>query len=76
MRKMGNFYNHLARGARFTPDGEGRKLTLSYFGPIMRGFTPILGQCNENIALGHRSDVQMSSLISPLKGIVNAFLNG
>ena len=35
-----------------------------------------LGQSKENFALGHRADGHMSALISPLKGIINAFFNG
>ena len=42
----------------------------------MRGTLPLLGQCNVNIVLGHRKRQHMRLLISPLKGIVNAFLNG
>ena len=35
-----------------------------------------LEQCKVNIVLGHRSCEHMHSLISSLKGIINAFLNG
>ena len=36
----------------------------------------ILGQCKENIVLGHRERGLMRSLISPLQGIINALFNG
>ena len=38
--------------------------------------TSHLGQCNVSIVLGHRKREVMRLLISPLKSIVNAFLNG
>ena len=36
----------------------------------------VLGQSKVDFALGHRSRQHMRSLNSPLKSIVNAFLNG
>ena len=45
-------------------------------GSLFVEFHSFLEQCKENIVLGHRSCEHMHSLISSLKGIINAFLNG
>ena len=42
----------------------------------MRGVAPFLGQCDVIIVLGHRARGLMRALISPLKDIINVFLNG
>ena len=68
------------------PDGinryaVGRNLSVVLLGGLFRGHCPhpqgdFLAQCNVNIVLGHRKRQHMRLLISPLKGIINAFLNG
>ena len=47
---------------------------LAYVWAFFRGL--LLEQCKVIIVLGHRSRQLMRSLISPLKSIINAFLNG
>ena len=47
-----------------------------FYGFTFVEFHSFLEQCKENIVLGHRSCEHMHSLISSLKGIINAFLNG
>ena len=49
---------------------------LAFLGSLFVEFHSFLEQCKENIVLGHRSCEHMHSLISSLKGIINAFLNG
>ena len=52
-------------------------LGLSFRGVLLHTTQgTLLEQCKENIVLGHRSREHMRSLISPLKSIINAFLNG
>ena len=52
------------------------KITAKYYAFCSVTYRWVLGQCNEDIVLDHRSRGHMRSLISPLQDIINVLFNG